>query len=109
MARVAIVGVGAIGGVAAGLLQQAGSHELILCTRRPITGPSVETPDGVVSVQGAVLTDPKDATAVDWVLVATKAYDVAGAAQWLDRLCSGARLWRCCKMAWSIVSALRRM
>jgi 2-dehydropantoate 2-reductase len=88
MARVAIVGVGAIGGVAAGLLQRAGSHELILCTRRPISGPSVETPDGVVSVQGTVLTDSKDATAVDWVLVATKAYDVAGAAKWLDRLCS---------------------
>src|SRR5271168_3578840 len=88
MARVAIVGVGAIGGVTAGLLQRAGSHELILCTRRPITGPSVETPDGVVSVQGTVLTDPKDAPAVDWVLVATKAYDVAGAAKWLDRLCS---------------------
>jgi 2-dehydropantoate 2-reductase len=88
MARVAIIGVGAIGGVVAGLLQRAGNHELILCTRRPITGPSVETPDGVVSVQGTVLTDPKDATAVDWVLVATKAYDVAGAAKWLDRLCS---------------------
>ena len=25
---------------------------------------------------------------MDWVIVATKAYDVAGAAKWLERLCS---------------------
>ncbi len=50
MARIAIVGVGAIGGVTAALLQQAGGHELLLCTRRPMSGLSVETPDGVVNV-----------------------------------------------------------
>ena len=35
MARIAIVGVGAIGGVVASLLQSAGRHELVLCVRRP--------------------------------------------------------------------------
>jgi len=34
MARIAIVGVGAIGGAAAGLLEMAGGHEIMLCTRR---------------------------------------------------------------------------
>ncbi|MEO6817764.1 MAG: 2-dehydropantoate 2-reductase [Edaphobacter sp.] len=85
MARIAIIGVGAIGGIIASLLQQAG-HELVLCVRRPLAGLTVETPDGPVAVQATVVTDPAKAPAVDWVLIATKAYDVAGAAKWLERL-----------------------
>jgi 2-dehydropantoate 2-reductase len=85
MARIAIVGVGAIGGVTAALLQQAG-HDLQLCTRRPMRGLSVETPEGVVNVTAAFVTNAGEAKPVDWVLVATKAYDVAGAAKWLERL-----------------------
>jgi 2-dehydropantoate 2-reductase len=88
MARIAIVGVGAIGGVTAALLQQAGGHQLLLCTRRPLSGLSVETPDGVVNVHATFVTDPSEAFEVDWVIVATKAYDVASAAMWLQRLCS---------------------
>jgi 2-dehydropantoate 2-reductase len=88
MARVAIVGVGAIGGVTAALLQQAGGHELLLCTRRPMPGLSVETPDGLVTINATFVNDPGDAVDVDWVIVATKAYDVAGAAKWLERLCA---------------------
>ncbi|MEI9981700.1 MAG: 2-dehydropantoate 2-reductase [Edaphobacter sp.] len=87
MARIAIVGVGAIGGVTAALLQQSG-HELLLCTRRPMPALSVETPDGLIRVDAAFVTDSADAFDVDWVLVATKAYDVAGAAKWLERLCA---------------------
>lgn len=58
----------------------------MLCVRRPLAELTVETPDGPISVRATILTDPAKATAVDWVLVATKAYDVAGAAKWLDRL-----------------------
>jgi 2-dehydropantoate 2-reductase len=87
MARIAIVGIGAIGGVTAALLQQAGGHELLLCTRRPLSGLSVDTLDGVVNVHATFVTDPSDGFEVDWVIVATKAYDVAGAAKWLERLC----------------------
>ena len=88
MARVAIVGVGAIGGVTAALLQQAGGHKLLLCTRRPMSSFSVETPDGLVHIDATFVTDPGAAFEVDWVIVATKAYDVAGAAEWLERLCA---------------------
>jgi 2-dehydropantoate 2-reductase len=88
MARIAIVGVGAIGGVTAALLQQAGGHELLLCTRRPMSGLTVEAPEGVVHVDATFVTDPSEASDVDWVIVATKAYDVVGAAKWLERLCS---------------------
>lgn len=88
MARVAIVGVGAIGGVTAALLQQAGDHELLLCTRRSMSGLSVDAPDGLVDVHATFVTNPSEAFEVDWVIVATKAYDVAGAAKWLEPLCS---------------------
>jgi 2-dehydropantoate 2-reductase len=88
MARIAVVGVGAIGGVTAALLQRAGGHELFLCTRRPLSGLAVETPDGLVDVRAIFLSEHSEAPTVDWVLVATKAYDVAGTAKWLEPLCS---------------------
>ncbi|MEO6806976.1 MAG: 2-dehydropantoate 2-reductase [Edaphobacter sp.] len=88
MARIAIVGVGAIGGVTAALLQQAGGHELFLCTRRPMSELVVDTPNGIVNVQATFVTIPDKSVAVDWAIVATKAYDVAGAAKWLEVLCS---------------------
>jgi 2-dehydropantoate 2-reductase len=87
MARIAIVGVGAIGGVTAALLQQAG-HELLLCTRRPMSGLSVDAPDGLVKVQATFVCNPSEAFEVNWVIVSTKAYDVAGAAKWFEKLCS---------------------
>lgn len=86
MARIAIIGVGAIGSVIAALLQQSGRHEVILCTRRPLPELLVETPGGPVYIHAAVFTDPETAPPVDWVLIATKAYDVAGASRWLERL-----------------------
>ena len=88
MARIAIVGVGAIGGVTAALLQQAGGHQLLLCTRRPMSGLWVDTPDGRANIRATFVTDPNEAFEVDWVFLATKAYDVDGAAKWLERLCS---------------------
>ncbi len=53
-----------------------------------MSGLTVEAPEGVVQVRATFVTDPSEAFEVDWVIVATKAYDVAGAAKWLERLCS---------------------
>jgi 2-dehydropantoate 2-reductase len=98
MARVAIVGVGAIGGVVASLLQSGGRHELVLCVRRPLRELVVETPAiGLRSdmheeirpemrITATILTQPEEAQPADWILVATKAYDAAGAARWLEWL-----------------------
>jgi 2-dehydropantoate 2-reductase len=47
---------------------------------------TVETPDGVVTVKARNLIDPLEADAVDWVLVAAKTYDAAGAGAWLKEL-----------------------
>lgn len=89
MARVAIVGVGAIGGTLAALLEVTGQHDITLCTRRPLPDLTVKTPKGVVHVNAENLTDPAQAGPVDWVLVATKTYDTEGAAAWLRSLCNG--------------------
>lgn len=97
MARIAIVGVGAIGGVVASLLQSAGRHELVLCARRPLKGLVVESPaiglrsDMVeirpeIEIEARIWTQPEEAQPVDWVMVATKAYDVPAAARWLEWL-----------------------
>lgn len=98
MARVAVVGAGAIGGVVASLLQSAGQHELVLCVRRPLKELVVETPaiglrsdmqDEIrpeMHIEATILTQPEEAQPVDWVILATKAYDAPGAAAWLEFL-----------------------
>jgi len=89
MARIAIVGAGAIGGSVAALLQASGQHELVLCVRRPIRQLVVEQATGEMQINATLLTRPEDAKPVDWVMVATKTYDAASTALWLDPLCSG--------------------
>jgi 2-dehydropantoate 2-reductase len=89
MARIAIVGVGAIGGSVAALLQSSGQHELVLCVRRPIRRLVVEQAGAEMQIKAALLTGPEEAKPVDWVIVATKTYDAASTALWLDSLCSG--------------------
>lgn len=70
----------------AGWLGKTGRHDVILCARRMFSELTVETPAGVITAHPTVLTDPQQAPPVDWVLVATKAYDAAGAATWLPGL-----------------------
>jgi 2-dehydropantoate 2-reductase len=88
MARVAIVGVGAIGGAISGLLQLAGGHEITLCTRRPLRQLTVAMPSGSVRVEASNIAAPERAGPVDWVVVATKAYDAESAARWFPALCA---------------------
>lgn len=88
MARIAIIGVGAIGGVVASLLQTAGRHELVLCVRRSLQQLVVQTPEQEILVKATIITRPEEATPVDWVMVATKAYDVETTALWFDALCA---------------------
>jgi 2-dehydropantoate 2-reductase len=88
--RVAVIGLGSIGGVAAGLLQAAGRHSVIACVRRPIARLVVERDGGPVEVALTALSDPAQATPVDWVLLCTKAHDTVSAGPWLQRLCGPA-------------------
>jgi 2-dehydropantoate 2-reductase len=88
MARIAIIGVGAIGGAIAALLEMAGGHEITLCTRRPLQQLTVALPSGAVLVKAHNTTVPETAKPVEWVMIATKTYDAEAAARWLPALCA---------------------
>lgn len=87
MTTIAIIGPGAIGGVLAAWLGQDPEHAITVCARTAFDRLEVETPTGIITSTPRVITDPDDARPVDWVLIATKAYDAAGAARWLPALC----------------------
>lgn len=86
MARIALIGPGAIGATVVVELMRAERHEVITCARSPVARLTLETSEGASSVAPKLLTAPNAGAPVDWVLVATKAYDVAGAAVWLESL-----------------------
>lgn len=85
MSDIAVVGPGAIGATVATLLARAG-HAVTLCARTPVTRLVIDAPDGRIEAAPPVWTDPAAARPVDWVMICTKAYDVAGAAAWLAEL-----------------------
>lgn len=85
MPTIALIGPGAVGGVIAASLASRGL-EVTLCARRPVGELSVDLLGTEVRLAPTVLTDPKQGRPVDWVLVATKAYDAAGAAAWFPGL-----------------------
>jgi 2-dehydropantoate 2-reductase len=87
VAHIAIVGPGAVGGVVAAWLDHTRSHDVVLCARRPVTDLTVTVDDRQLTPRLSVITDTAQASPVDWVLVATKTYDAAGAAAWFPGLC----------------------
>ena len=91
MARVAVVGVGAIGATVAAAAQDAG-NDLVLCARRPVAGVVVEREEGGETVLVApVLTEPSAIEEpAEWIVLAVKAHQTAGAAEWLSALCTPA-------------------
>lgn len=88
MARIAVLGLGAIGGVVAAELAALGRHEVVVCVREPLQRLSVQRPQGTLDLPMRALTDPAQATPVDWVLLCTKAHQTASVAPWLARLCA---------------------
>jgi 2-dehydropantoate 2-reductase len=88
--NVAVVGLGSVGGSAAGSLAAAGRHDILACTRQPLARFTLERAEGTVEPPLRVLTDPEQAKPVDWVLVCTKTHQTAAAAPWLARLCTPA-------------------
>ncbi len=85
--KVAVVGLGGIGGVAAACLALSGRHDVIACARRSIDALTFDHHDESTRIPLTTLVDPVDATPVDWVLLCTKAQDTGSAAPWLERLC----------------------
>jgi 2-dehydropantoate 2-reductase len=86
MTTIAIIGPGALGGTIAAWLAQDPDHAITVCARTPFSSLRVQTPLGVLTAEPTILTAAHDAELVDWVIVATKAYDVASTAPWLNAL-----------------------
>jgi 2-dehydropantoate 2-reductase len=87
--RLAVVGLGSIGGVAAGCLAATGRYDMTACVRRPIERLVLEGPEGATASPLHALTDPAQVTQpVEWVLLCTKTYQTQSAAPWLSRLCA---------------------
>lgn len=85
---VAVIGLGSIGGVAAGCLAALGRYDVIACVRKLIDKLTLEQPGGVIEVPLRAVTDPAQAEPADWVLLCTKTYQTEAAARWLARLCA---------------------
>ena len=86
MTTIAVIGPGAIGGTLAAWLDQDPALQVIVCARTPLDDLVIETPHGTIAAKPVVLTRPDDAPVVDWVLVATKTYDVEATGPWLRQL-----------------------
>jgi 2-dehydropantoate 2-reductase len=86
MARIAIIGPGAIGGTLAGNLVLAGHHEVIMGGRRAADGIMIKTLTAEVTVPGPVQTLPASVGKVDWVWVATKTYSAEDTLRWIRGL-----------------------
>jgi 2-dehydropantoate 2-reductase len=85
MADITLIGPGAIGSMLAAWLAQNRDHRVTVAARTPFDSIVLETPGGRLEASPLVLTDPAQASASDWVLVATKAYDSADAARWFEK------------------------
>jgi 2-dehydropantoate 2-reductase len=86
MSVVAVVGVGAVGGAVAARLCAAGRDRVVLCARTPFEELVVEGPAGLLRVTPPLVTTPAAVQPVPWVVLATKAHQTAGAADWLRAL-----------------------
>ncbi len=86
--KVAVVGLGGIGGVAAACLSLSEGNDVTACARRQIDTLTFDHDGGSRQIPLRTLIAPERADPVDWVLLCTKAQDSASAAPWLERLCS---------------------
>ncbi len=84
--KIAVVGVGAIGGAVAGALVDAGHRLAALCARSPFEQLEVAHERGTTRVDAPILTAPADASLADWVFLAVKAHQTVATKPWLDGL-----------------------
>jgi 2-dehydropantoate 2-reductase len=85
MASILLIGPGAIGATLTAWLCQDDRHQVTVAARTAFTSIETTTPEGVIRAMPQVITDPRAAKPVDWILAATKTYDSESAAQWLPK------------------------
>jgi 2-dehydropantoate 2-reductase len=83
--KIAVIGAGGIGGFLADALGRNG-HDVLLCVRTPIRSLRIRQGGAIREVPARIATDASAVSPVDWVVLATKGQDTAGAAPWLRSL-----------------------
>ncbi len=86
MGSVAVLGVGAIGGVFGARLCRSDAHDVTLCVRKPIEKLIVETRSSVIESPVKCATDPLEVGPVDCVILAVKGHQTKDVAHWLETL-----------------------
>jgi 2-dehydropantoate 2-reductase len=86
MTYIALIGPGAIGGTVAIRLAATPHHTITVCARSSLTRLTVETTEDVTTIMPEIHTTPEHLKQADWVLIATKSYDVIPTADWLAHL-----------------------
>ena len=85
--KLAVVGVGGIGGALAMALRAADRHEVVACARRPLERLVLEWNDAVLDLPLCIAAGPGAVGVADWVMLCTKAHHTPDAAPWLASLC----------------------
>lgn len=85
MAAILLVGPGAIGATLTAWLAQDDRHRITVAARTPFDSIEASTPQGIIRARPRVITDPRQADVVDWILVSTKTYDSEVAVQWFPK------------------------
>jgi 2-dehydropantoate 2-reductase len=86
MARIAVIGAGAIGATLAAWLMKGGVNDVTICARSPVNRLRITAPGATIEASPMVITDHAAATPVDWVIATTKTYDSPGCVPWIERL-----------------------
>ncbi|MDQ8202497.1 2-dehydropantoate 2-reductase [Pelagicoccus sp. SDUM812003] len=86
MHTIALIGPGAIGGTLASLLLENPDNQVTLCVRTPIDCLSITHQSETKSFSPTIATSPDALAPVDWIILATKTYQVPQAAAWLPAL-----------------------
>ncbi|HET9865197.1 MAG TPA: 2-dehydropantoate 2-reductase [Steroidobacteraceae bacterium] len=85
MSSILMVGPGAIGATLTAWLCQDDRHQVTVAARTAFDSIETRTPRGVIRARPRVITDVQQAQPVEWILVATKAYDSDAASGWFSR------------------------
>lgn len=86
MPSIAIIGPGAIGGTLASLLLETPGNALSICARTPFEQLQVTAAGKTTTLPVTVHTDSAATAPVDWIVLATKTYQVPQAANWFPSL-----------------------
>lgn len=84
--RITVLGAGAMGGLIAARLSDRDDHQVTLVSRRPLDGLRLQDSHGTREAAVVVASSPGDLEVCDWLIVATKVYDVETLTSWMDVL-----------------------